>query len=166
MSDSNKNDKVQYENTKPAAISHPMQLKGSNSNEFLVDALNRKKVKLVICKGNAETAKHFFDINPKIIRLKVELMGDLKRFIPIDGIVTKDIVESVDVEIGLIEHFLNTKLKKVAVSRIMGPIKELHKARLVGHVIGEMVLDYGIYTELVSYLQYLSYETFNKEDVL
>lgn len=132
-----------------------------------IDSLNRKKVKIYFYKGTSlADVENIITGKLLMVRVKIQFVGDLSKYIPIDGLVSRNIVEGVDIDFYLIEHFFLLKMEKYHVTRLLTPLWEMCKYKKIGEFIGSITIDYEKFTSLVTYLQYLSFETFRREDVL
>ena len=132
-----------------------------------IDSLNRRSVKIHFFKGVARADMDRYTSGKLVmVRLLIQFVGDLSKYIPIDGLVSKNLVESLDIEFYLIEHFLHRKMEKNHVTKFLSIIWEMCKFKNIGDHVGSITIDYAMFTQFVNYLQYLSFETFKKEDVL
>lgn len=131
------------------------------------DKLNGKLVKIYFYKGFALGAVDWMMSGKLImVRLRIRFMGDLSKYIPVDALVSKNMVEEVDIDFSLIEHFFGLKMDKYNVQKLLSPLYERCKFKNIGENIGTITVDYETFTKLVTFLQYLSFETFKKEDLL
>ena len=132
-----------------------------------IDSLNRRHVKINFYKGQSLGNVELYSSGKLImVRILIQFIGDLSKYIPIDGLVSKNIIESLDIEFYLIEYFLHKRMDKNAVIQVLSPIWEMCKYKKIGEYIGSITIDYQTFTQFVNYLQYLSFETFKQEKVL
>jgi hypothetical protein len=129
-----------------------------------LDKLNNKKVNIRFFKGISYGRQEMFELERLImLRVKIQFLGDLSKYIPIDGLAAKESIQSIDIDLDLIEVFFNRKLKKQQVQKLLSPIVDRYLGSNVGQYLSTIQMTYGEFTELVSFLQYLSYEPFKNE---
>ena len=120
-----------------------------------------------IFKGVAQAdMDHYTSGKLDMIRLRISFMGDLSKYIPVDGLASKNVIESLDIELFLIEYFFKKKMSRNEIVRMLSPVHEMYKVKQIGQFLGSITIDYETFTALVTYLQYLSFETFKSGDVL
>jgi len=129
-----------------------------------LDKLNNKKVNIRFFKGISYGRQEMFELERLImLRVKIQFLGDLSKYISIDGLAAKESIQSIDIDLDLIEVFFNRKLKKQQVQKLLSPIVDRYLGSNVGQYLSTIQMTYGEFTELVSFLQYLSYEPFKNE---
>ncbi len=134
-----------------------------------------RKVRINFFKGDEAITGFISDMNSikyMNVLLKIEIVTPqetLKKYIPMDAYVSKEIIESVSIDFSLIELFLSKKFDKNVVIGMLSHTRSMYKVAKSGQHLGFIVIRYDIYTEFVNYITYLSYEPFkhaNGADIL
>jgi|GEM_PF-3747040 len=131
------------------------------------DKLNRKLVSIRLYKGTSHANREALETK-KLIMLKVRIVfeGNLKKYIPIDSLVAKEIVESMDIDLEIIEVWLNKKLpSRQNIVKVMSPIVDKYYGSDVGNYLGSLRMYYGDFIDFVNFIRYLAYEPIKNENV-
>lgn len=125
-----------------------------------LDSISNKKVNLRFFKGVSHAEREMFELERLImIRIRVQFVGDLHKFVPIDTLAAREVIQSVDIDLSLLEIFFNKKQKGRETTRLMSPIVQNYLGNITGQYLGTIQMTYGEFTDLVNFLQYLSHGT-------
>ena len=132
--------------------------------EVSLDDLNKKVVNVHLYKGKC-SAQDVFELERTIMfRLKIQFVGNLAKYIPIDAAAARETVETIDLDLDLLELFFCKKETSKTVKIKFGPIVDKYLASAVGKHIGTLTMSYEEFTELVVFIRYLSYASFSNDN--
>ncbi len=136
------------------------------SHEVIQQDANRYIIKLNLFKGQSLIAPESFASGLlKMIRTKVQITGDLRKYVTLDSAVAKDIVESMDIDLKLIEQFFYKFYSKQAITSKLSSIVEHYEVSRVGSYIGSITLDYDQFSQFVLFLKIGAYEPIKNNSV-
>jgi len=126
------------------------------------------RIKLFIYKGNSISRQEHILLNRLImVRLKIKFIGNLKAYVPMDSLITREVIQSADVDFNLIDMFFRRKHNKWRCLKLLGPIREKYFGVQVGEYIGTVFMDFDEFRQFTDFIRYLLYEPLRKgEDVL
>lgn len=136
------------------------------SHEVIKQDSHRYKIRLNLFKGRSLAEREKFMLGRLImIRTKVHVVGDLRKYISLDTTVAKDVVESMDIDLKLIEQFLYKYYSRQGIVSKLSDIVEKYSSQKVGSYLGNIILDYDQFTQFVAFLGVGAYEPIKNESV-
>jgi hypothetical protein len=121
------------------------------------DERDSQIVNLHLFKGKVSALDLFESGRTLMFRVKIQFAGNLAKYLPIDAAAAKETIETVDLDIELLEVFFKKKQSAQAVRAMFAPLVDKYPGVQIGQFIGSIRLEYGIFTEFVNFIQYLSY---------
>lgn len=131
-----------------------------------IDELNKRTVEIFLYKGKMSAIDSVTLERTIMLRVKIKFKGDLAKFVPIDASAAKETVETIDIDLGLLEIFFKRKEKSQKVQHMFSPIVDKHMGAKIGEHVGTIAVNYRVFTELVTFLEYLAYQPFKDQQVL
>lgn len=129
--------------------------------EITLDDINNKIVKLHLYKGKT-SAQDIFELGRVIMfRVKIQFVGDLSKYLPIDAAAARETIETVDLDLDLLEIFFKKKQKTQAVKRMFSSMVDTYMGVSVGHKVGTITMSYKNFSEFVVFIRYLSFASFD-----
>jgi len=126
----------------------------------------KEKVLVDLYKGKTRLDPDQRVNNPVMFRIGVRFAGDLSKYLPVDVLAAKEVIETIDLNYEILEFFFCRKVDTAKVRRLLYPFIDLYYAKQVGEKLGTIELGHSEFAEFVSFLRFLCYEPFKSEDVL
>jgi len=129
--------------------------------EIKQDTFDREYVILHLYKGKVSALDLYEKGKTIMFRVRIQFTGDLAKYLPIDASAAKETVETIDLDLELMEVFFKKKESSQAVRNMFSPMVEKYPVSKVGQELGTVKINYAIFTEFVAFIQYLSYAPFS-----
>lgn len=127
---------------------------------------NKHAVKLNLFKGEHKMG-HIYDKDVKImIRIKVHFSDNLAKYVDLHKKFVKETIESVDMDLDLLQIFLNENNTPAQVSSIVHALRDTHSSVPIGEFVGSIMFPEKEFLRFIKFMKHLSYDTFNDENIL
>jgi hypothetical protein len=100
---------------------------------------------------------------PIIFRLKVTFEGNLSKYIPVDALAAKEVIDNVDIDYDFVEVFFNRHFLRPVVKKVLYPLIDSYFEKPIGEKLGEIALGHPEFAEFVSFMRFLCYEPLLKK---
>lgn len=131
--------------------------------EITQDHLDNQLVILHFYKGKISALDLYESGRTLMFRLKIQFTGNLAKYIPIDAVAAKETIETIDLDLELLEIFFKKRETSQAVRSMFSPMVDKYQGVKIGERVGDIKLPYGVFTEFVNFIQHLAYAPFGKE---
>ena len=131
--------------------------------EITHDHRENQLVLLHLYKGKVSALDLYESGKTIMFRLKIQFVGNLAKYIPIDAVTAKETIETVDIDLELLEVFFKKRESAQSIRAMFSPLVDKYPGVNIGQLVGTLKVNYGIFTEFVNFIQFLSYEPFRKD---
>lgn len=125
--------------------------------EIKQDDLNNQFVNIHLFKGKVSALDLVERGKTVMFRIKIQFTGNLATYLPIDAAAAKETIETIDLDLELLEVFFKKKETSQAVRAMFSPMVEKYSSFKIGQKLGTIKVTYDIFNEFVVFIRYLSY---------
>jgi hypothetical protein len=131
------------------------------------NALRKKEsVIMNLYKGQSYLEPSKLISQPVMFRVRVQFVGDLAKYLPVDSAAAKEVIETVDIHYELMEYFFSRRSTRSEVKAKLHPLVDQYFAKNIGDRVGTIEMGHSDFAEFVSFMRYLCYEPLTKKEVL
>lgn len=135
---------------------------GEQPVKVIEDKNHYKKYLVELFKGISYAMPEEYENNKLIMfRAKVRIKDSLLKLADLPEQLKNmvDVVEQTDIDLEILHKFLKNRLDEEAIVKFLANLIEVYKVVKPGDKIGELEMDYDLFTKFYKMLHYLSFKT-------